>query len=106
MTIQGDIKTIAVIACTKAEYVAHIEHDLIPILEQYHGLKFLKNHADGSYNAGVYKIFRCRTPEDLKGLGPYQLVKVGGYKNHPHLKEIEDIYKSEVNRRHELAKLK
>lgn len=101
MTINTQIKTIAVISSTKAEYIAHIEKDLIPILEQYHGVKFLKNHADDSFNAGVYKIFRCRKAEELKGLGPYQLVKVGKFHNHPELEAIEEIYKLEVRRRME-----
>lgn len=101
MTVNAQIKTIAVIACTKAEYIAHIEKDLVPLMEQYHGLKFLRNHADDSFHAGVYKIFRVRTADDLKGLGPYQLVKVGKFDNHPDLEKIEEVYRMEVNRRME-----
>lgn len=112
MTINAQVKTIAVISCTKAEYIAHIEKDLIPILEQYHGIKFLRNHADDSFRSfepsppGTdmvlytgFKIFRCRKADDLKGLGPYQLVKVGKFHNHPELDAIEEVYSLEVRRR-------
>lgn len=99
MTINAQIKTIAVIACTKAEYIAHIEKDLIPVLENYYGLKFIRNHADDSFNSAKYRIFRCRDSHDLKGLGPYQLVKVGKFMNHPDLEAIEQVYSLEVRRR-------
>lgn len=101
MTIQGDIKTIAVIACTKAEYIARIEKDLVPILEKYHGFEFkkIRQGEDVRFQAGVMKIFRVRHPDQLRGLGPYQLVKVGKFYNHPHLEEIEELYSMEVQRR-------
>lgn len=99
MTINAQIKTLAVIASTKAEYIASIEKDLIPILEQYHGIKFLRNHADDTFNAGAYKIFRVRKADDLKGIGPYQLIKVGKFYNHPELDKIEELYDLEVRRR-------
>ena len=99
ISIVAGFKTLAVISVTKAEYIAHIEKDLIPILEGYHGVKFLRNHADDSFNADGMKIIRVRKANDLRGLGNYQLVKVGKYYNHPELEEIEELYSLEVRRR-------
>jgi len=98
MTITG-LKTIAVVSSTKAEYIAHIEKDLIPILEGYHKQKFLRNHADDSFKSETMYIFRVRSAKQLIGLGPYQLVKVGNFHNHPELEEIEQRYALEVARR-------
>ena len=97
MTVE---RIIAVVCKDRKEYKEYVEKHLIPILEGYHNIKFIKNHADDSYQVpGRFRVIHVATAVRLQGLRNYQLVKCGRFFEHPDLDLIEEHYQMELKRR-------
>lgn len=88
---------IAILCQDKEEYEIAIER-ILPGLEKYHKIKFIKNHADNSYKATGFIVRPALKAKDVLGLRDYQLMKYGNFMNNPDATEIIEHWQADTVR--------